>query len=131
MLDSRKATGFYRGDAARLVSEAARLPAEPAQAPDTEPIPEPAPPPAVVAIGAPAVVLDDPQRPPLSPQPPTNQNLRAERPRAQDLEDEEDGQAPWPVARVVAWIILAPWYVAIAAASFGLDILFVKDLIGF
>src|SRR3569833_1190285 len=124
MLDSRKATGFYRGDAARLVSEAARLPRDPAQAPEPEPIPEPAappepaPPPA--SIGAPAVVLDDPQRPLLSPEPPTNQNLRVARPLPQEF-DYDDEPSPWTTGRIVAWILLAPWYVAIAVASLGLD----------
>jgi len=131
MLDSRKATGFYRGDAARLVSEAARLPSDPAQAPE-EPIPEPAAPPEPTlppaSIGAPAVVLDDPQRPLLSPEPPTNQNLRAARPHPDELDYDEPSH--WTVGRIVAWVLLGPWYVAVAAASLGLDALFVKDLLG-
>lgn len=131
MLDSRKAaTGFYRGDAARLVSEAARMPTEPAQAPEPEPIPEPTPPPAVATIGAPAVVLDEPQRPPLSPQPPTNQNVRAARPEPEQLEYEDDETSPWTIGRIVARIVLAPWYIVIAAASVGLLVLFFKDLLG-
>lgn len=128
MLDSRKATGFYRGDAARLVSEAARLPADDlaeaavvAEAPLVSAT--------AATIGAPAVVLDDPQRPPLSPEPPTNQNLRVARPRAEELVDEEEPSS-WAVGRVVAWILLAPWYVAVAVASVGLDVLIVKDLFG-
>lgn len=132
MLDSRtKATGFYRGDAARLVSEAARLPAEPGQASEPEAIPEPPPQPASppAAIGAPAVILDDPQRPLLSPEPPTNQNLRAARPKPEEFEY-EDEPSRWTAGRIVAWILLAPWYVLIAAASVGLDALFVKDLLG-
>lgn len=128
MLDSRKATGFYRGDAARLVSEAARLPAD-----DLAEAAAVAEAPLVSAtaatIGAPAVVLDDPQRPPLSPEPPTNQNLRVARPRAEELVDEEEPSS-WAVGRVVAWILLAPWYVAVAVASVGLDVLIVKDLFG-
>jgi hypothetical protein len=128
MLDSRKATGFYRGDAARLVSEAARLPAD-----DLAEAAAVAEAPLVSAtaatIGAPAVVLDDPQRPPLSPEPPTNQNLRVARPRAEQLVDEEEPSS-WAVGRVVAWILLAPWYVAVAVASVGLDVLIVKDLFG-
>ncbi len=130
MLDSRtKATGFYRGDAARLVSDAARLPAESAQEPELEAIPEAAPAPTTGAIGAPAVVLDDPQRPPLSPEPPTNQNLRAARPRTEGF-DYEDEPSRWTPRRVVAWMLLAPWYAAIAVASLGIDVLFVKDLLG-
>ena len=129
MLDSRKATtGFYRGDAARLVSEAARLPADDlaeaaavAEAPLVSAT--------AASIGAPAVVLDDPQRPPLSPEPPTNQNLRVARPRAEELVDEEEPSS-WAVGRVVAWIILAPWYLAMIAAAVGIDALFVKDLLG-
>ena len=128
MLDSRKATGFYRGDAARLVSEAARLPAD-----DLAEAAAVAEAPLVSAtaatIGAPAVVLDDPQRPPLSPEPPTNQNLRVARPRAEELVDEEEPSS-WAVGRVVAWILLAPWYLAVAVASVGLDVLIVKDLFG-
>ena len=128
MLDSRKATGFYRGDAARLVSEAARLPAD-----DLAEAAAVAEAPLVSAtaatIGAPAVVLDDPQRPPLSPEPPTNQNLRVARPRAEELVDEEEPSS-WGVGRVVAWILLAPWYVAVAVASVGLDVMIVKDLFG-
>lgn len=128
MLDSRKATGFYRGDAARLVSEAARLPAD-----DLAEAAAVAEAPLVSAtaatIGAPAVVLDDPQRPPLSPEPPTNQNLRVARPRAEELVDEEEPSS-WAVGRVVAWILLAPWYVAVAVASVGLDVMIVKDLFG-
>lgn len=127
-MDSRKATGFYRGDAARLVSEAARLPADDlaeaaavAEAPLVSAT--------AASIGAPAVVLDDPQRPPLSPEPPTNQNLRVARPRAEELVDEEEPSS-WAVGRVVAWILLAPWYVAVAVASVGLDVLIVKDLFG-
>lgn len=127
-MDSRKATGFYRGDAARLVSEAARLPAD-----DLAEAAAVAEAPLVSAtaatIGAPAVVLDDPQRPPLSPEPPTNQNLRVARPRAEELVDEEEPSS-WAVGRVVAWILLAPWYVAVAVASVGLDVLIVKDLFG-
>jgi len=130
MLDSRtKATGFYRGDAARLVSDAARLPAESAREAGPEPIAEPTSAPTTAAIGAPAVVLDDPQRPPLSPEPPTNQNLRAARPQTEEFDD-EDEPSRWTAGRIVAWILLAPWYAAIAVASFGVDVLFVKDLLG-
>jgi hypothetical protein len=129
-LDSRtKATGFYRGDAARLVSDAARLPADLSQEPEPEAVAQPAPAPQTATIGAPAVVLDDPQRPLLSPEPPTNQNLRAARPPAEEF-DYEDEPSRWSPGRIVAWVLLAPWYAAIAIASLGIDVLFVKDLLG-
>ena len=85
--------------------------------------------PSEAAIGAPAVVLDEPQRPLLRPEPPTNQNLRAPRPQPEEL-DYEDEPSRWTAGRIVAWILLAPWYVVIAAASVGLDALFVKDMLG-
>jgi hypothetical protein len=130
MLDSRtKASGFYRGDAARLVTEAARLPVEPVLAIEPERISEPDPSPAIAAIGAPAVVLDDPQRPLLSPEPPTNQNLRAPRPQPEELEYDEEPPR-WKLGRAIAWVLLAPWYGAIAVASVGVDVLFIKDLLG-
>jgi hypothetical protein len=125
MLDSRtKATGFYRGDAARLVSEAARLPAEPAQVPEQQPIAEAAP----AVVPTPAVTLDEPQRPLLAPEPPTNQNIRA--PRPDPIEFDDDEPARWTTGRIVAWILLAPWYATIAVAALGVDVLFVKDLFG-
>ncbi len=129
MLDSRtKATGFYRGDAARLVSEAARLPAEPAQLQDPDPIAEVPPAPSAAVAPTPAVTLDEPQRPPLAPQAPTNQNIRAPRPEPVDFDDDEP--ARWTTGRILAWILLAPWYATIAIAALGVDVLFVKDLFG-
>lgn len=111
--------GFYSEEAARIVSEAAR-----AQAPS--PAVPTAPAPAAPAPIAPAVMLGEPQRPPLTPEPAINQNLVAPRPAPIALE-------PRPrlsVGRVVAWIILAPWYLAMIAAAVGIDALFVKDLLG-
>ena len=109
--------GFYSEEAARIVSEAAR-----AQAPS--PAVPPAPAPAAPAPIAPAVMLGEPQRPPLTPEPAINQNLVAPRPAPIALEPRLS------VGRVVAWIILAPWYLAMIAAAVGIDALFVKDLLG-
>ena len=47
------------------------------------------------------------------------------------MDEDDDEVHHWSVGRVVAWILLAPWYVAMAVASVGVDILFVKDLLGF
>jgi len=115
-----KATGFYREDAALIASQAARMPAQPAG--DTPRVSGP-------AIGsAPDIFLDEPQRPPLTPDSPINQNARALRPAPADLE--ADDRRGLSLARTVAWIILAPWYVAIAAAALGLNLMFIKNLLG-
>ena len=123
MLDVKpKTTGFYREDAAQLAVEAARVP--PATQPD-----EPVPAAPIVASPnvAPDIRIDEPQRPLLAPEPATNQNLRATRPH--DIEPEHHERIG--VGKIVAWVLLAPWYVAMAAAAVGVDVLFVKDLLGF
>jgi hypothetical protein len=115
--------GFYSEEAARIVSEAAR-----AQQPApiaTAPIAPPAPP-ARLAPTIPAVLPDEVQRPPLTPEPAINQNLVAPRP----LPIEDEPREPIGIGRIVAWIILAPWYLAMIAAAIGIDALFVKDLLG-
>ncbi len=35
------------------------------------------------------------------------------------------------VARLVAWIVIAPWYLLVALASIGVDFLFLRTLLGF
>lgn len=119
LLDGKtKATGFYREDAARIVSEAARLPQA---APDGNASKAP---PLVVEPQAPAISIDDPQRPLLKPEPALNQNLR---PRREYVAEEPESR--WGVARVLAWIVFAPWYVAMVFVSLGIDALFIKDML--
>ena len=81
----------------------------------------------MAATSAPPVRLDDPQRPPLTPAPPTNQNVRAARPEPAEFDVEPPR---WTTGRILAWVLLAPWYVGVALAAVGLDVLFVKDLFG-
>ncbi len=121
-----KTTGFYREDAARLAVEAARVPTEARQ---SEPLPGPVAPAAPVLAApasAPIIRIDEPERPLLAPEPATNQNLRATRPATVEPE-----HRPLGFGKIVAWVLLAPWYVAMAAAAVGVDVLFVKDLLGF
>ena len=47
-----------------------------------------------------------------------------------ELDDDEEPRR-WGFGRIVAWILLAPWYVAMVVAAVGVDVLFVKDLLGF
>lgn len=116
--------GFYREDAARLASDAARTPRQQDAAPAPA-APQPQQPlPAQPAI--PAIEVD---RPRLRPDPADNQNVR--RPRPVGRSDEDDELRGWGVGRIIAWILLAPWYVTMAAAAIGVDVLFVKDLLGF
>lgn len=110
-------TGFYREDAARLASEAARLPQQPLDAPQ-EPATKP-------PRAAPAIVLDEPNRPPLAPEPATNQNERLSPPPDDDFELGEV-RRPWSVGRAVAWVLLAPWYAVTLVAAVGLVVLFVR-----
>lgn len=109
--------GFYRDDAARLASEAARQPG-----PMTASIPH-------STSVAPPILLDEPARPPLRPDMARNQNA------APALEERFDEAAEPPrrlgLGRVLAWVILAPLYAATAVASIGLDVIFVKELLGF
>ena len=132
MLDSRtKASGFYRGDAARLVSEAARLPAEPAQVEEPSPPEAPPAPSPVIALtpATPPVLLDDPQRPPLTPSAPINQNLRAPRPEPEDDFD-DDPASYWTMKREKTKKQHTPKNAAGAIAALGIDALFIKDLLG-
>ncbi|MEP7241856.1 MAG: hypothetical protein ABI697_13305 [Devosia sp.] len=88
-----RAGGFYRDDAARLVSEAAR-------ALQPEPVPQ------APGHGTPVIHVAEPNRPPLSPRPALNQNgpelvLSMRR----------------PLRWFVAWLLLTPLYLAVAAVS--------------
>ena len=115
-----KATGsFYSEEAARLALEAAKRPRHPAA---TATHPEPAPP------YIPAVMLSEPQRPPLAPQPAINQNRPAPAQQRPEFDDEdEDDRRPLSLARLLGWIILLPWYVAMLAGAVGIIALFAKD----
>ena len=77
----------------------------------------------------PAIPAIEVDRPRLRPDPADNQNVR--RPRPVGRSDEDDELRGWGVGRIIAWILLAPWYVTMAAAAIGVDVLFVKDLLGF
>jgi hypothetical protein len=108
--------GFYREEAARLASEAARAQKPP---PPPEPV-RPAPPPYV-----PPVLRAEPDRPALAPEPASNQNYTTD----------DDGRAraerrPWTAGRIIAWIVLLPLYVVMAAVSIWLIGLFIKGLLG-
>lgn len=125
--------GFYREDAARLASEAARAPRQPdiALAPAAlelaAAVQEPAPQRPPVEPAIPPIEVD---RPRLRPDPPDNQNVRRPRPVAR-VDESEDEPHRWGPGRILAWILLAPWYVTMAVAAIGVDVLFVKDLLGF
>lgn len=119
LLDGKtRATGFYREDAARIVSEAARLPQAAPEDTASKAQPQPAEP------QVPAISIDEPQRPLLRPGAALNQNVGA---RRKFIDDEPERQ--WDLARVLAWIVLAPWYLAMVVVSLGVDVLFVKDLL--
>ena len=111
-VEPKTAGGFYREEAARLASEAAKAPSG-----------RPAKP---TRNGIPAVRLDHPDRAALRPQPAVNQNI---------IGDDPIEAAPLPprpnLVRTLARIIIAPWYVAVLVASVGVDAWFIKDLLGF
>lgn len=109
--------GFYRDDAARLASEAARQPDRPVGS-----VSQPA------AI-APAVLLDEPARPPLRPGPARNQNTTPA--LGERFEETAEPRRHLGFGRILAWLLLAPLYAATAVASIGLDAMFVKELLGF
>jgi hypothetical protein len=120
-----KTTGFYRDDAAELAAGAARTSAPPAPKPIQAP---PAQPP---SDRAPPIRIIDPDRPPLKPQAPINQNLPVLRAYAAT----SIGTAPMPrkarPSRTVARVLIAPLYIAMALASAGVLLLFVKAWLGF
>lgn len=102
-------TGFYREDAARLASEAARRPPQSLETPQA----------------APEVLLDEAQRPPLRPDPASNQNDRQARFSRLEV---EYGRG-FGLARVVAWVMLAPFYAATLVGSVGLNVVFIRGLL--
>lgn len=117
-----KTTGnFYRDDAARVALEAALRPAQiDSAAPQRD------------ASYVPPVLLIEPQRPLLKPQPAINQNAPQPEDRREAVGDVliDADDSPWDSAwRIVAWVVLAPWYLGVALAALGIDILFAKDLI--
>ena len=148
--NGKAAGGFYSEEAARLALEAATRQQQPAA-----PAPEPAEP---GAKYVPSILLEEPQRPLLKPQPAINQNVqparteptldddvRPARPlrrsetitededvrparaaRRRETYDDDEDHAPLGVAKVVAWIILAPWYLAMLAAALGVIGLFAR-----
>jgi hypothetical protein len=79
------------------------------------------------AAVVPTVELEAPERPRLRPAAASNQNVRDTTPFA---DDDEDLPRRWGAARVVAWVLLAPWYLGVALATLGIDAMFVKDLLG-
>jgi hypothetical protein len=113
-------SGFYREDAARLASEAARLPQPPLEAPQ--------PARGAQRAAAPAVLLDEPQRPPLMPEPAMNQNERPQAPQFAGLDADDDDRRSG-LARVVAWVLLAPLYSATLVGSVGLNVMFIRGLL--
>ena len=117
--------GFYRDEAARLVSEAARAPWETENIVPEQPVPAAPPQPFI-----PEIMLEEPRRAPLTPEPPRNQNLRDTRPVADDHdEDEDDDHAPSLIRRI-ARLALLPIYLVVALASVGVVILFAKSVLG-
>ena len=149
--NGKAAGSFYSEEAARLALEAATRPQQPAA-----PAPEPAEP---IAKYVPSILLDEPQRPLLKPEPAINQNLQPDRAeptldaatprplRRSDIitEDEDvrptraprrratretyaddEERAPFGVGKIVAWVIMAPWGLAVLAAALGIIVLFAK-----
>jgi hypothetical protein len=113
-----KTTGeFYRDDAARLVSAAAVARQAPPVAPGHSGLSAP-------RRTAPAPVLDEPDRPPLRPDPASNENRRAAAQPAPAARSRRN------LPRLLARIVIAPFYVAVALAAIGVIVLFAKGLFG-
>ena len=116
----------YRGEAAELFEAAARSDSAAGVEPfEIEPF-EVEPFPAARPSAAPPV---EPQsrRPLPYPEPVgINDNLQGYAPLV-PLSERPHVSA----ARIVAWIVIAPWYLAVAATSIGVDFLFAKSLLGF
>lgn len=74
---------------------------------------------------APAVLLDEPERPPLMPEPAVNQNQRPA--QLSDLDIDQDRRVG--LARIVAWVLLAPFYAATLVGSVGLNVMFIRGLL--
>lgn len=152
--NGKAAGSFYSEEAARLALDAATRKQQPA-APGPE-APEPAP------KYVPSILLDEPQRPLLKPEPAINQNLQPERTeptldtappaprplrRSDIITDDEDVRparaprrrapretyvdhdeepAPLGIAKIVAWVIVAPWGLAVLALALGIIALFAR-----
>ncbi|MEO8758348.1 MAG: hypothetical protein ABI398_11440 [Devosia sp.] len=117
---TKPVSGFYSDEAVRIVSDAARAPQQAAKPASAEPVAPPPRPP--IAFD---VLLDEPKRPPLTPEPAINQNDAVPRPQAYPPEPRRVS-----MGRVVAWVLLAPWYAAMLVGALGIDAMFVKDLLG-
>jgi hypothetical protein len=112
-----RTTGFYRDDAARLAAQAARI------APPDEPVLRARP---ASDSRTPQILLDEPSRPPLAPEPAINQNRAASRrPSPPPLPERA------PVGRIVAWVLLAPFYAAFMLGSAALLVLAAKFFLKF
>ncbi len=152
--NGKAAGSFYSDEAARLAMEAATRQQQPgAPAPEAgEPAPKYVPP----------ILLEEPQRPPLRPEPATNQNVQLERteptldaeiqaprplrrseiitddedvrpartPRARKVYAEDEDHPSLGVARIIAWVILAPWGLAMLAAALAIIGLFARGFFG-
>jgi hypothetical protein len=107
-VEPKTAGGFYREEAVRLASEAAKAPQErsPKSSKTTAPHGRPA------------------RREPLRPQRAVNQNIVGDEP----IEAGPPRRSP---LRLMARIVIAPWYAAILVGSVGVDAWFIKDLLGF
>jgi hypothetical protein len=107
-------SGFYRDDAARIAADAARI---------ASPTPD-APPTAPVVRATPPISIDEPTRAPLAPRQPTNQNVPV------DMRPAASARPPRRLRRIIAWVVIAPWYVAIIALSGCILVLAAKFLLG-
>ncbi len=126
-----RSTGFYTDDAARLAADAARVSAT---------APQPAAPPSPTArtaqriepqapVPAPAISIDEPSRPALRPEPARNQNATPVAVPA-DRRAADAPRRPMRPGRLVARVLLAPLYIALALASVALLVIAGKDLLG-
>jgi hypothetical protein len=103
-----RTTGFYRDDAARIAAQAARI------APPDEPVLRPRP----AESRTPQILLDEPSRPPLAPEPAINENRATPRRSSQPPMPERR-----PVGRIIAWVVIAPFYAAGILGSAALLVL--------
>ena len=148
--NGKAAGSFYSDEAARLAMEAATRQQQPA-APEPEAV-------ELAPKYVPPILLEEPQRPPLRPEPALNQNSQPERteptldieiqsprplrrseiitddedvrparsPRRREVFADDEDRAPLGPAKIAAWVILAPWGIAILAAALGIIALFAK-----
>ncbi len=88
----------------------------------------PQPKPAPVLPRRPAAPPIKPEsRRPLPYAEPVGINDNLDRPRPEFPSRERRRLSP---VRLIAWIVILPWYLLVAAASIGIGILFVKGLLG-